>query len=87
MGVRNGQNNCEGDGFLTFCGYNFTNTCVGSKCCADKIVLVVSKILCFKRRKLIGRVSSNVHDRVDVFVDPAKVLLVINLLFLFLLLL
>ena len=81
MGVRNGQNNCEGDGFLTFFGYNFANTCVGSTRRGHDVALFMSKIIVLKRCKSVGRLSSHVHNRVDVFVDRAEGLLAMNLLY------
>ena len=62
-------------------GYNFAKTCVGSTRRGDNIALVLSKRIVLKWCKSVGRLLSHVHDRVDVFADQDKVLMVMNLLY------
>ena len=81
MGVRNGQINCEGDGFLTFLVYNFASTCNCLTRRSHDAELFMSKIIMLERCESACWLSSNVHARVDVSADRAKVLLDMNLLY------
>jgi len=80
VGVRNGQINCEGDGFLTFLVYNFASYCIDSTRRGHDVALIVSKIIMLTWCESVGRLSSNVHARVHGFADRAKVLLDMSLL-------
>ena len=67
MGVRNGQIDCEGDGFLTFLVSNFASFCIDSMRRGHDVALIVSEMITLTWCELVGRLSSNVHACVHGF--------------------